>query len=94
MSEKADTELSELWVPEDTADFISSGRSEDDSHLAALTERACCCPSRPAVRVLVPVTGHAGGPVDLLLCGHHYRASRDALIRTRASVSYVGDGLS
>ncbi len=42
-------------------------------------ERACCCPARPVVRVLMPATATRPEPVDLLLCGHHYRASQAAL---------------
>ena len=46
---------------------------------ACREDRACCCPAAPVVRVIMP---HAAGrphPVDLLLCGHHYRVSRRAL---------------
>ena len=42
-------------------------------------ERACCCPARPLVRVMMPATTTRADPVDLLLCGHHYRASQAAL---------------
>ena len=45
----------------------------------ALAERACCCPARPVVRVLMPPAAARPHPVDLLLCGHHYRVSRNAL---------------
>ena len=41
--------------------------------------RACCCPARPAVKVLIPLASGRTHPVDLWLCGHHYRASRAAL---------------
>ncbi len=36
-------------------------------------DRACCCPSRPMVRVLMPATSSRPYRVDLLLCGHHFR---------------------
>ena len=52
---------------------------------------ACCCPSRPAVRVVMPAAPDRSHPAELLLCGHHYRASSEALIRARASV-YDRDG--
>lgn len=42
-------------------------------------ERACCCPARPIVTVLIPPTPDRPHAVDLLLCGHHYRVSRGAL---------------
>ena len=44
-----------------------------------LTERSCCCPARPVVKVLIPLNSVRPRVVDLLLCGHHYRASRAAL---------------
>ncbi len=49
-------------------------------------ERACCCPARPVVRVMMPATATRPEPVDLLLCGHHYRASRGALRAAGAAV--------
>src|SRR6185437_2821995 len=46
---------------------------------ACREDRACCCPAHPVVRVVMPpVTGRPHS-VDLLLCGHHYRVSREAL---------------
>jgi hypothetical protein len=52
----------------------------------ALGDRACCCPARPVVRVLMPPTPARPHPVDLLLCGHHYRVSRAALAAAGAVV--------
>jgi hypothetical protein len=45
-------------------------------------EYADCCPAKAVVRVTMaqPADSH------LLLCGHHYRASRDALAAARAAV--------
>ena len=51
-----------------------------------LGERACCCPARPVVRVMMPATATRPEPVDLLLCGHHYRASQAGLRAAGASV--------
>ncbi len=51
-----------------------------------LRETACCCPSSPAVRVLVPASGDRPRPAELLLCGHHYRRSEEGLTRVGASV--------
>lgn len=42
-------------------------------------QRACCCPARPAVIAVMPATDGRRAPVDLLLCGHHYRQARQAL---------------
>lgn len=49
------------------------------AHLGWQTERACCCPSHPVVRVIIPPAGDRPRSMDLLLCGHHYRASRESL---------------
>jgi hypothetical protein len=37
--------------------------------------RACCCPARSVVRVIMPPAASRPRSVDLLLCGHHYRVS-------------------
>ncbi len=60
---------------------------------AWLLEIACCCPARPAVRVVMPATLDRPRPAELLLCGHHYRSSRDALLRARAAVYDRGGAL-
>lgn len=52
----------------------------------AIPSRACCCPARPRVRVIMPPTAGRPHPVDLWLCGHHYRVSRDALRAAGAEV--------
>jgi hypothetical protein len=41
--------------------------------------RACCCPGRPIVRVVMPPSASRPAPADLLLCGHHYRMHQAAL---------------
>ena len=51
-----------------------------------VNERACCCPARPVVRVVMPATATRPEPVDLLLCGHHYRAGQAALRAAGATV--------
>jgi hypothetical protein len=50
------------------------------------TDRACCCPARPVVTVVIPGGRGRPRPTDLLLCGHHYRASRSALHAVGADV--------
>lgn len=42
-------------------------------------ERACCCPAKPVVIAILPPSAGRRVPTDLLLCWHHYRASRRAL---------------
>ena len=54
-------------------------------------ERACCCPARPVVRVMMPATATRPEPVGRLLCGHHYRASQGAL-RAAGAVAYDQKG--
>jgi hypothetical protein len=49
--------------------------------------RACCCPARAVVRVIMAPTPARPHSVDLLLCGHHYRASRQALAAAKATVT-------
>jgi len=58
-----------------------SRRARDfiDWRALRLADRACCCPARPAVIVIMPPGPGRPYPTDLLLCGHHYRASRQAL---------------
>jgi hypothetical protein len=53
----------------------------------ALADRACCCPATAIVRVVLPSTPARRHQTDLLLCGHHYRISRQALAAARAKVS-------
>jgi hypothetical protein len=60
--------------------------SEDLHAPVAAGEQACCCPSRPAVRVVLPATAQRDHPVDLLLCAHHYRLSGVQLARDGAHV--------
>jgi nucleotide-binding universal stress UspA family protein len=46
-------------------------------------DRACCCPARPVVQAIMPPERHSA---DLLLCGHHYRVSRQALAAAGARI--------
>lgn len=49
--------------------------------------RACCCPARPVVRAIMPPTATRRHSADLLLCGHHYRVSSQALAAAGATVT-------
>jgi hypothetical protein len=51
-----------------------------------LADRSCCCPARPVIRVLIPPGPARPYSADLLLCGHHYLASRAALAAVGAEV--------
>ena len=50
------------------------------------SDRACCCPAQPAVIVIMPPGSGRPATTDLLLCGHHYRASKAALAATGATI--------
>ncbi|HTX27897.1 MAG TPA: hypothetical protein VME19_12855 [Streptosporangiaceae bacterium] len=50
---------------------------------------ACCCSARATVRAIMPATRARPHETDLLLCGHHYRASRAALAAAHATVQAV-----
>ena len=52
----------------------------------APADLACCCPAKATVRVTMPPTQARPHETDLLLCGHHYRASRAALAAAHAMV--------
>ena len=51
-----------------------------------VTARACCCPAKPVVTVVMPPTDSRPHPVDLLLCGHHFRVSQASLRAAGADV--------
>ncbi len=51
----------------------------------AVADRACCCLARPVVRIIMPPSPTREHETDLLLCGHHYRASCAALLAAGAT---------
>ena len=52
---------------------------------------ACCCPARAMVQVVMPPIPARPHDTDMLLCGHHYRASRAALAAAGAVVRALPD---
>jgi hypothetical protein len=48
--------------------------------------RACCCPAQPAVIVMMPPIAARPTETELLLCGHHFRASQLALAAAGAMI--------
>jgi len=69
-----------------------SARHDIDWRAVRLAGRACCCSARPAVvAVLEPADGRPDA-VDLLLCLHHYRASRTGLAAAGASILDMDGG--
>jgi hypothetical protein len=47
---------------------------------------ACCCSARPVVVAVMPPSPCRPHPTGILLCAHHFRASRAALVTAGASV--------
>ena len=78
---------------EPTAARAGPGRPGADAidwHAARQAGRACCCPARPVVVAVMPPGAGRPHPTDLLLCGHHYRVSRQALAAAGATVLDLG----
>jgi hypothetical protein len=74
-----------------------SGLHDDTmmSQPAAPLGQACCCPARPVVRAMIPPGATCPRWADLLLCGHHYRVSQQALAEAHAVITALpapGDG--
>jgi hypothetical protein len=55
------------------------------------SQHACCCPARPLFQAVMPATRSAHVPVEVLLCGHHYRRSQ-ATLRGMGSAIYDETG--
>lgn len=69
-----------------TAERPASGPAAVYAPSRRYADRACCCPAHPAVIVMIPPANGRQTATDLLLCGHHYRASRAALAAAGATV--------
>jgi len=54
------------------------------AHTAA--DQSCCCSARAMVQVVMPPAPARPHRTELLLCGHHYRVSRQALVAAGATV--------
>jgi hypothetical protein len=74
--------MSKRYASDDEVSHVEEPRFTDP----AIPSRACCCPARPVVRVIMPPTADRTHPVDLWLCGHHYRTSLHALLAAGATV--------
>ena len=79
------------WFAE--RDIPAPGTTDDEllGRPIPVASRACCCPAAPAVTVIMPPTADRSHSVDLLLCGHHYRASQAAL-RAAGATAYDSSG--
>jgi hypothetical protein len=56
---------------------------------AGRAQRACCCPAQPVIIAVVPPAPGRVRAVDVLLCAHHYRLSRDALATAGAALLHI-----
>ena len=75
------------WWPHRTAAAREQLIAElERAVLLDVAARACCCPARPVVTVVMPPTASRPHPVELLLCGHHFRASQASLQAAGADV--------
>lgn len=62
-------------------------RSDDiDWRAVQRADHSCCCPARPMVIAIIPPSEDRPHHTELLLCGHHYQVSRQALRAARATV--------
>lgn len=68
------------------------GKMQIDLSAAMSADRACCCPAKPVVVAIIPPGPGRPRPGDLLLCGHHYRVSRQALAAQAVTVVDIEDG--
>lgn len=66
--------------------FSAAGQEWRPATDPEVPSRSCCCPARPVVKVIMPPVPGRPHPVDLWLCGHHYRASRATLLLAGAEV--------
>jgi hypothetical protein len=69
---------------------VPPARIHDDTieaRQAVTLGSACCCPAKPVVQVVMPPTAARPHRTELLLCGHHYRASSQALAAAGATVT-------
>jgi len=62
------------------------GKGHIDWNAAQQAGRACCCSAKPAVIAVMPPVKGRRHSTELLLCGHHYRASKQALAAAGATV--------
>ncbi|MGD0245405.1 MAG: hypothetical protein ABSB59_34495 [Streptosporangiaceae bacterium] len=80
------------WFAERNAPAPGTTDDELLARAIPVASRACCCPAAPAVTVVMPPpTAARRQPVDLLLCGHHYRVS-EAALRAAGATAYDREG--
>jgi hypothetical protein len=68
------------------AENATALRSIEPVSVLGSAERAYCCSARPTVVAVFPPRTGRSHSVDLLLCGHHYRACRSELNKAGAEI--------
>lgn len=81
---KTNLDLPPLTATSGAVAAVRAGSGQDWRGSIPANARACCCPATPVFKVVLPARPGLRPPVDLLLCAHHYRASRDALVAVGA----------
>jgi hypothetical protein len=76
----------EPTAPPGAASPPRPGRCGIDWQAARQANRSCCCPARPAVIAVMPTAPGRPHQTDLLLCWHHYQASRQGLASAGATI--------
>jgi hypothetical protein len=74
-------------VPAGSSRPVADENTQDSP--SGISQRACCCLAPPVVRVAMPPTSERSYPVDLWLCGHHYRVCQDALASAGATIRHL-----
>jgi len=69
-----------------SAERIGDGDASVSAKSWALADHACCCPGKATVLVTIPPSPSRRHSTELLLCGHHYRVSRQSLAAAGAVV--------
>ena len=73
----------------DDADDTDYDRPHDEHTESSVSgidvAQADCCIAKAAYRVVLPATPTRSRPAELLLCGHHFRASQSTLRHANAS---------
>jgi hypothetical protein len=76
-------------LPNPSAGYGSAAMRPLDDAISpghASADRACCCSAWAMVQVVMPPTLARPHRTELLLCGHHYRVSRQTLAAAGATV--------
>ena len=79
-------------VPESALQDLAAAEADAWITRIALAERACCCPAKPSAVGIMPSATDRSEPIDLMLCGHHYRIYEAGLQTAGAVLHYAPRG--